>query len=100
MVYRSAVSTSVNPPSRRSLIVNGKCVVPCLYLDQMSLYAPIGCGFQTGAGTVLNVLKPGPEDSIVVFGLGSVGLTALMAAKYLRVGRHSSLEFIASSFEI
>lgn len=31
----------------------------------------------------MNILKPEPEDSIVIFGLGTVGLTALMAAKYL-----------------
>jgi aryl-alcohol dehydrogenase len=48
--------------------------------------APYGCGFQTGAGTVLNVLKPGPADSLVVYGAGAVGLAALAAAKHLRVG--------------
>ena len=36
-----------------------------------------------GAGTVLNILKPEPDSSIVVFGLGAVGLSALMAAKSL-----------------
>lgn len=38
-----------------------------------------------GAGTVENILKPPPDSSIVIFGLGTVGLTALMAAKYLNV---------------
>lgn len=33
----------------------------------------------------MNILKPQPEDSIVVFGLGTVGLTAIMAAKYMGV---------------
>ena len=32
-----------------------------------------------------NVLKPPPDSSIVVFGLGAVGLSAVMAAKYLSV---------------
>jgi Zn-dependent alcohol dehydrogenase len=49
------------------------------------MFAACGCGFQTGAGTVLNILKPRKDDSIVVFGMGSVGLTALMAAKHLEV---------------
>lgn len=31
----------------------------------------------------MNIFKPKPDDSLVVFGLGGVGLTALMAAKYL-----------------
>ena len=47
----------------------------------LALVAPLGCGFQTGAGTVLNRLKPKFGSSIAVFGLGSVGFSALMAAK-------------------
>lgn len=43
--------------------------------------APYGCGFQTGAGAVLNVLQPGPDDSLVVYGAGAVGMAALAAAK-------------------
>jgi Zn-dependent alcohol dehydrogenase len=36
---------------------------------------------QTGAGTVLNVLQPEAGSSIAVFATGSVGLSAIMAAK-------------------
>jgi aryl-alcohol dehydrogenase len=42
--------------------------------------APLGCGIQTGAGTVLNVLKPEAGNSVVVYGAGGVGLSAVMAA--------------------
>ena len=42
--------------------------------------APLGCGVQTGAGTVLNVLAPPPDASLAVFGAGGVGLSAVMAA--------------------
>jgi aryl-alcohol dehydrogenase len=42
---------------------------------------PLACSGQTGAGAVLNVLKPAPGDSFAVFGVGAVGLSALMAAK-------------------
>ncbi len=42
--------------------------------------APFGCGMQTGAGTVYNSLKPAAGQSLAVFGTGSVGLAALMAA--------------------
>jgi aryl-alcohol dehydrogenase len=41
----------------------------------------LACGGQTGAGAVLNVMKPHPGESFAVFGIGSVGLSALMAAK-------------------
>jgi aryl-alcohol dehydrogenase len=42
---------------------------------------PLGCGIQTGAGAVLNVLKPKAGSSFAVFGAGGVGLAALMGAK-------------------
>jgi len=41
---------------------------------------PLGCGIQTGAGAVLNALKPSAASSIAIFGAGSVGLSAAMAA--------------------
>lgn len=47
----------------------------------INLLGTLGCGIQTGAGTVLNYLKPTAEDTIAVFGVGAVGLSAVMAAK-------------------
>lgn len=47
----------------------------------LSLLAPLGCGVQTGAGTVFNTLKVKPDTSLAVFGCGCVGLSAIMAAK-------------------
>lgn len=41
----------------------------------------MACGMQTGAGAVFNAMKPAPGDSLAVFGVGGVGLSALMAAK-------------------
>ena len=46
----------------------------------MELLAPLGCGVQTGAGTVFNVLRPPYASTIAVTGSGSVGLSAVMAA--------------------
>ncbi|MGI9222805.1 MAG: NAD(P)-dependent alcohol dehydrogenase [Woeseiaceae bacterium] len=43
--------------------------------------APLGCGVQTGAGTVLNTLAVQTNTSLVVFGCGCVGLSAIMAAR-------------------
>lgn len=43
--------------------------------------APLGCGIQTGAGTVFNSLSVTASDSVAIFGAGAVGLSALMAAK-------------------
>lgn len=46
----------------------------------LELLGPLGCGVQTGAGAVLNILKPGVGDSIVVYGTGAVGMSAVLAA--------------------
>lgn len=48
---------------------------------------PLGCGFQTGAGAVFNVLDLKPGQSLAVFGAGAVGLAAVMAAKAVGAGR-------------
>jgi len=45
------------------------------------LLAALPCGVQTGAGAVLNTLDLGAGDSLVVFGAGTVGLAAVMAAR-------------------
>ncbi|GAA1705875.1 NAD(P)-dependent alcohol dehydrogenase [Microbacterium sediminicola] len=42
---------------------------------------PLGCGIQTGAGTVLRAMDLQPGQSIVVFGAGAVGLAAVLGAK-------------------
>ena len=56
----------------------------CVKVDpevSVELLGPLACGLMTGAGAVLNSLKPAPGSSIVVFGLGGIGMSALMAAK-------------------
>ena len=47
----------------------------------LELLAPLGCGLQTGAGTVMNSLKVPKGKSIAIFGTGAVGLAAVMAAR-------------------
>jgi aryl-alcohol dehydrogenase len=42
--------------------------------------APLGCGIQTGAGTVLNLFRPGIGSTLAVTGTGPVGLSGVMAA--------------------
>jgi aryl-alcohol dehydrogenase len=46
----------------------------------LELLGPLGCGIQTGAGAVLNILRPPTGASIVVFGAGAVGMSAVLAA--------------------
>ena len=47
----------------------------------LDILAAFPCGVNTGAGAVMNVLKPQPGDSYVAFGAGTVGFAGLLAAK-------------------
>jgi len=48
----------------------------------LELAGTLGCGVPTGAGSILNVLRPEPGSTVAVFGLGAVGLSAAAAAKF------------------
>jgi len=43
----------------------------------------VGCAVLTGAGAVLHTAKVRPENSVAIFGVGGVGLSALIMAKIL-----------------
>lgn len=42
----------------------------------------LGCALPTGAGIVLNQLKPEPNSTVLILGLGGIGLSALLALWY------------------
>ncbi|MFF4597453.1 NAD(P)-dependent alcohol dehydrogenase [Amycolatopsis sp. NPDC001319] len=66
----------------------GVVVLPAdLAEADLPVLAPLGCGVQTGAGAVLNVLRPRPGATLVVAGAGAVGLSAVMAARMTAVSR-------------
>ncbi|KAM3520639.1 hypothetical protein NHJ13051_002760 [Beauveria bassiana] len=69
----------------RHSVVSDKCVINVsglgLSKDDLKLLAPLGCGLQTGSGTIVNVAKAGPGDYVTVAGMGGVGLAAVIAAK-------------------
>lgn len=62
-------------------IVNERNIVKVDKDVDLKLLAPLGCGIQTGAGAVLNTFQVPAGSSIVIFGSGTVGMSALMAAK-------------------
>lgn len=79
-------------------VVNQASVLPAKDLirnkDELQLFAPLGCGIQTGAGAVLNIAKPGKRDRVMVLGLGGVGLTAVMVSASFRLGVMMSEELM------
>ncbi len=63
----------------RALVNESAAVKVPRDLDLATL-APLGCSVQTGVGAVLNVARPEPGSTLVVFGVGGVGLAAIMGA--------------------
>jgi aryl-alcohol dehydrogenase len=46
----------------------------------LEILGPMGCGMMTGAGAVMNSLRPRPGASVAVFGVGPVGMSAVLGA--------------------
>lgn len=67
---------------------------------EMASLAPLGCGYLTGAGTVLNVLNPKPSTRFVVLGMGAVGLAAMLAARALGVETVVAVDIVDAKLEL
>ena len=53
----------------------------------LELLGPLACGIGTGAGAILNEARPRLGDSVLIVGVGAVGLAAIMAARNSGVTR-------------
>lgn len=73
-------------------VVHARNVVKAPADAPLERLGPLGCGVQTGAGAVLNVLRPGPDASLLVVGAGAVGLSAVMAARVADCGAIAVVE--------
>jgi aryl-alcohol dehydrogenase len=66
----------------------------------LEMLAPLGCGLQTGAGTVMNSLAVRAGSSVAVFGAGSVGLAAVMAARIVKAGTIIAVDLKANRLKL
>lgn len=66
----------------------------------LDLLAPLGCGLQTGAGTVMNSLAVEAGASVAIFGTGSVGLAAVMAARIVGADPIIAVDIILRRLEL
>ncbi|WP_206243820.1 NAD(P)-dependent alcohol dehydrogenase [Novosphingobium terrae] len=62
-------------------VVNQRYAVSVSKSVPLNILGPLGCGVQTGAGSVLRSLDMAPGSSFAVFGAGAVGLSALLASQ-------------------
>ncbi|KAH7194511.1 hypothetical protein DER44DRAFT_844232 [Fusarium oxysporum] len=81
-------------------IVHRSSIVKVPQQTPLDLFAPLGCGIQTGAGAVFNTLNVKPGTSIAIFGVGSVGLAAVMAAKARKASRIIAIDLQPERLEL
>ncbi|WP_433348081.1 NAD(P)-dependent alcohol dehydrogenase [Microtetraspora malaysiensis] len=80
-------------------VVPERAVVPVGDEVDLTVAGPFGCGFQTGAGGVFNVLRPEAGSSIAVFGAGAVGVAAIIAAAVSGCGVVAAVDVNAAKLE-
>ncbi|UVI37673.1 alcohol dehydrogenase catalytic domain-containing protein [Brevibacterium spongiae] len=61
-------------------VLNRASVVPVDDDVPAPIAAVLGCAVLTGGGAVLNAGRPGPDDEVMIVGLGGVGMAALITA--------------------
>jgi S-(hydroxymethyl)glutathione dehydrogenase / alcohol dehydrogenase len=81
-------------------------VLPEISLARIAQDAPLekvcllGCGVTTGIGAVLNTAKVEEGASVAVFGLGGIGLAAIIGAKMVKASRIIAIDINPAKFEI
>jgi aryl-alcohol dehydrogenase len=81
-------------------ICAASALVPVPADTDVSLLGPLACGISTGAGAVLNALRPHPGSSIVVYGSGAVGLSAIMASRLTGATHIIAVDRLASRLSL
>ncbi|MBA1320823.1 S-(hydroxymethyl)glutathione dehydrogenase/class III alcohol dehydrogenase [Pseudomonas shirazensis] len=81
-------------------------VLPEISVAKIQKEAPLekvcllGCGVTTGIGAVLNTAKVKEGDTVAIFGLGGIGLSAIIGAAKAKAGRIIAVDINPSKFEI
>jgi aryl-alcohol dehydrogenase len=103
-IYRGAEPLSGHFFGQSSLarhaIIDERSLVKVPEHAPLQLLAPLGCGIQTGAGAVLNVLRPEPGCTLAVFGIGAVGCAAIMAAALSGAAQIVAVDVVAARLEL
>ncbi|KAL4972370.1 chaperonin 10-like protein [Aspergillus desertorum] len=87
----------------RLAIVSERSVIKCegtFETEELGPLAPMGCGYLTGAGTVVNVLKPSMTSTMVIMGMGAVGVAALLAARALGLTRIVAVDIMDGKLQL
>ena len=66
-------------------------------LDEVCLF---GCGVTTGIGAVMNTAKVQENDTVAIFGMGGIGLSAIIGAVMAKASRILVVDINESKFEL
>ncbi|MGL6303049.1 S-(hydroxymethyl)glutathione dehydrogenase/class III alcohol dehydrogenase [Aeromonas caviae] len=72
-------------------------VDPAAPLEEVCL---LGCGVTTGIGAVMNTAKVKEGESVAIFGLGGIGLSAIIGARLAKAGRIIAIDINESKFAL
>ena len=81
-------------------------VLPEISLAKVNTQAPLeevcllGCGVTTGMGAVLNTAKVEKGDTVAIFGLGGIGLSAIIGARMAGASRIIGIDINESKFDL
>ncbi|MCK7599045.1 S-(hydroxymethyl)glutathione dehydrogenase/class III alcohol dehydrogenase [Microbulbifer sp. CAU 1566] len=81
-------------------------VLPEISLAKVNKNAPLeevcllGCGVTTGMGAVMNTAKVEEGATVAIFGLGGIGLSAVIGAAMARAGRIIAIDINESKFDL
>ncbi|ANB24711.1 S-(hydroxymethyl)glutathione dehydrogenase/class III alcohol dehydrogenase [Alteromonas stellipolaris] len=81
-------------------------VLPEISLAKVNKSAPLeevcllGCGVTTGMGAVLNTAKVKEGDTVAIFGLGGIGLSAIIGARMAGASRIIGIDINESKFDL
>ena len=81
-------------------IVSGRSAVRIDKSLPLDILCSLGCGLQTGAGTILNTLKPTVGSTVVIFGVGAVGMAGIMAAKLTPAAKIIAVDVVDSKLKL
>ena len=81
-------------------------VLPVISIAKVDPAAPLeevcllGCGVTTGIGAVMNTAKVKEGENVAIFGLGGIGLSAVIGARLAKAGRIIAIDINESKFEL
>lgn len=81
-------------------VVSENRIVPLPDGVPMDIGVLFGCAIPTGAGIVLNEIKPKNNSSIAVIGLGGIGLSSLMALNLFECDKVIAIDIEDSKLEL